>query len=396
MKRTYKRCRQAGLSLVETMIAMSLGAVVTVGVIQLFTANSEAYNLMQGQSRMQESARFALDFVGRAVQQAGFKGCWSENGAVYTSLPGNVPYEFDIGRGMRAYNHLGGGWSPDPTTDFNNPYVAGNEIDISQIVPGTDIFTLRYASQTMAQVAQNHTSEADPVPTDIPFADLENDSGTLVWPGQFREDELILFHDCEKASVIRLTGIDSYIVDAGNLADYPGVPSVGTYARLAHATGVGPTENLSGLMTDMGSFFEDDANVSAIRTATFFIAPGAGINNIGDTPLSLWRKFGTDAPVEIVEGVEDLQIQFGVDENGDGVPNNYREPNLVNDNDYWRVRTVRITITTNSVDDVGGTSTPTHGCIHNGGQQACIDGVEDFDGLIRRSFSQTIQIRNRG
>lgn len=395
MVRQMKRISQAGLSLVETMIAMSLGAVVTVGVIQLFTANSEAYNLMQGQSRMQESARFALDFISRGVRQAGYKGCWSENEEVFTSLPGAVPYEFDVSRGMRAYNHLGGGWAPDPTVEFGSPYEAGNEIDMADIVPGTDIFTVRYAAQTEANITQNHTTHANPVPTSIPFADIENDAGTLTWPGQFAVGDLMLLHDCEKSSILRLTGISSYVINGGNLADYPSAPGVGTYAQLEHATGVGANDNLVALTNDQ-SFFEDDGKVSAIRTATFFIAPGAGINNVGETPLSLWRKFGTDAPVEIVEGIEDLQILFGLDENDDGVPNNYRTANLVNDNDYVRVRTVRITITANSVDDVGGTTEPTHGCIWDGGQQACIDGAESFDGLLRRTFSQTIQIRNKG
>ena len=67
--------KQQGLSLVEVMIAITLGSVLTVGIVQLFVANSETHRLMMGQSRMQESARFAFDFMGRSLQRAGYRGC---------------------------------------------------------------------------------------------------------------------------------------------------------------------------------------------------------------------------------------------------------------------------------------------------------------------------------
>ena len=62
-----------GFSLVELMISLALGSVVTAGVVQLFVANSETHTLVNGQSRMQESARFALEFIGREVRQAGYR-----------------------------------------------------------------------------------------------------------------------------------------------------------------------------------------------------------------------------------------------------------------------------------------------------------------------------------
>ena len=76
-----------------------------------------------------------------------------------------------------------------------------------------------------------------------------------------------------------------------------------------------------------------------------------------------------------------------------GYQNQYRTANLVTD--YFAVITVRISITVNSVDSVGGTKAPTFGCLATGGRQSCFTG-EIFDGLIRRTFHQTIQLRNQG
>ena len=82
-----------------------------------------------------------------------------------------------------------------------------------------------------------------------------------------------------------------------------------------------------------------------------------------------------------------MQVLYGVDSDLDEVPNRYAQANEVVD---WNaVVTVRVTLTVNSIDDVGGTTAPTHGC----SIQDCIEG-ETFDGLLRRDFTQTFHIRN--
>ena len=58
---------------------------------------------------------------------------------------------------------------------------------------------------------------------------------------------------------------------------------------------------------------------------------------------------------------------------------------------------VVITITTNSVDAIGGTTAPTWGAANDGElrtAQDCFSGTA-IDGLLRRSFTRTIQIRNQ-
>ena len=75
----------------------------------------------------------------------------------------------------------------------------------------------------------------------------------------------------------------------------------------------------------------------------------------------------------LVEGVEDLQILYGVDTAGeDLVPSTYVDASLVTD--FNDVVSVRIVLTVNSIDDVGSS---------------------DADGILRRNFTQTIRLRNR-
>lgn len=373
MKKLVMRGRQFGLSLVEMMIALTLGAIVSVGVIQLFSANSETYDLMQGQSRMQESARFALSAIARAAEQAGYKGCYSTTNSVYSTVTvANIPYEFNILQGLQGYDgQAAGGWIPDPTTDFATPFISGNQVDLSKVVTGTDILTVRSASQDQADLVSDMPTSTEPIYVKVPSSGLG-----------FVLNDLAIIHDCEESTVFRVTGIT---VDS---------PAAGD-ATIGHDTSdVDATRNTF-LKLGQENTYSKDAAVSAIETSTFFIAPGTGVNNVGDTPLALWRKYGTAAPVELVEGVENLQLLYGIDSDGDGTPDVYRSANLVPGFDFTKVVSLRIAVTVNSVDDVGGTSTPSLKCISSGGQQKCISG-KSYDGLVRRTFHQTVQLRNQG
>jgi type IV pilus assembly protein PilW len=364
------------------MIAMVIGSVITAGIIQLFVANSETHRLMLGQSRMQESARFAMEFIGRSVRQAGYRGCFSSNAELHTTIDpvGNIPYEYNLNLGVEGYEATGVGvWSPVlstlPRTSSNgnndtNVYSTGagegegNGIVIDTVVSGSDVITLRaMAQQDLEARLMNLLGETDDIVVNVPPGGLD-----------LLTDHLAVIHDCEKATVFRVTFANNNTPVAGQMT-------------IGHDTDDTDDVANSDDKLALKNFFTTDASVTAIVSSTFFLAPGAGESMQGESPLSLWWKSGLDAPVELVEGVEDLQFLYGVTTTDDKVPNQYLLANQIAD--WNKVTTVRITIVVNSVDDVGGTSTPTQGC----DIQPCYED-EDFDGLIRRSFTQTIMLRN--
>lgn len=63
--------RQRGLSLVELMISITLGMVAVAGAISIYLANRSSYKLVEGAARVQENARFAVEFLGRDLREAG-------------------------------------------------------------------------------------------------------------------------------------------------------------------------------------------------------------------------------------------------------------------------------------------------------------------------------------
>ena len=377
------RLLQKGLSLVELMISLTVGSVITAGVVQLFSANSETYGVMTGQSRMQESARFSLDFIGRDIYKAGYFGCFSSNEQLFwTAASGDdIPYEFDLRSGLEGYNasNVDRAWNPElddlPTTvgaTNTNVFEDGTGINTDNIVSGTDVITIRSLSQQdvetrLAEALVNATDDIEVVkPAD----------GTELG---FDVGDLAMIHDCEKATIFQVTG------------PVPGLSTESDPIVIEHDVDIAVPWGNSFARLAIKNSFDTDAYVSAIETNTYFIAPGEGENNSGQAPLSLWRKSGTTSPVELVEGIENLQILYGVSTDDDLTPNQY--VSSINDVSLKDVVTIRVTVIANSIDDVGGSSAPTHGCII----QNCYTGEDEaaIDGLIRRAFTQTFMLRNR-
>ncbi len=65
----------SGLSLIELMIALTIGLIIMLGVVQVFAASRTAYQLSEGLARVQENSRFAMDSLQRELRMAGHFGC---------------------------------------------------------------------------------------------------------------------------------------------------------------------------------------------------------------------------------------------------------------------------------------------------------------------------------
>lgn len=70
-----KRRRQHGLTLVELMIALVLGLVVTGGAISMFIGNRQANRATENLSRMQENSRIAFELMARSLRDAAGNPC---------------------------------------------------------------------------------------------------------------------------------------------------------------------------------------------------------------------------------------------------------------------------------------------------------------------------------
>jgi type IV pilus assembly protein PilW len=64
--------RQSGFSIVELMVALLLGSLLTLAAVQLFSVNQRTFSLQRVMNDVQEQGRFVLDFIARDLRQTGF------------------------------------------------------------------------------------------------------------------------------------------------------------------------------------------------------------------------------------------------------------------------------------------------------------------------------------
>lgn len=71
---TSSRRRQRGLSLVELMVGMTIGAFIMVGVMYLFTADIQGNRKLIATTRVEQDLRNITDLITRDVRRAGYWG----------------------------------------------------------------------------------------------------------------------------------------------------------------------------------------------------------------------------------------------------------------------------------------------------------------------------------
>ncbi len=354
-----------GFSLIELMLALGLGVIVTAGIVALFVGNNQTYTLLGGQSRMQENARFAIDFISRSARAAGYLGCDPEPGKIYKTLNGawTQLFEFDITTPVQAYHGVNNGngvndWTPSltslPRKGAPGSFDLTSGVDIATLRPQSDVLVLRHVQIPGARIAAIVQSDTDPT-VEVPAGGLE-----------FANDDFVAINNCEQATVFRVATIAN-----------PGGP-IATLMRNGASVGAGLYQNQTATVTlsPTGLPYGEANNsqgssVGRVMTDIYYVAQGTGTNNRNQTPWSLWRKTSEDAPVELIEGVDNLRVRFGIDTtatNNVNAANRYVTYDQVGAN---AVRSLRVSVTADSVDVVSDTGAP-----------------------LSRTFSQTISFRN--
>ena len=330
---------QRGFTLIEVMVAMTIGLVISALVVTIFSASSSTFKAADTVGALQETGRVALDSIDRDVQTAGVRGCNSNN--VESSAPLiNViatPTSFanDLGTAIQGYEYTGPGWTPalPPELTGAAPAPAAN----------SDILVVRVAVGVPALLSGPMVSATSDIP--------------LFSAAGFTAGDNVFIADCNETAAFSLTSI------------------AGT--NLRHI--VGPNTNAS-----LGKVFSpEDALVMRFETHAYYVAPSS---RNPATETSLWMLSSAAAgPVEVVEDVEGLQIQYGEDTDADYVANVFRKANSVVD--FTQVVALQVNLLVRGARSNEAQTVVNY--VFNG------QTVVPADGYTRRVYTATIQIRNR-
>lgn len=282
--------KQAGISLVEVMIAMLLGVLLMGGAMQVFSSSRQSYRVHDAVSRMQESGRMALEIIARDARMADFWGCLSDSTKVVNNL-----------------NSAGVGF-----IDFAAGGIGGTD----GTAGASDTLILRGGVDSAIAIEPPYGPQAS--------------ANIKVAPGNgLAQDDIVFVSDCSGADIFQISNTNPD--GSGTLVHNTGAASPGNY----NVTNPGcPGANAHCLSRPYGP----DASVFAVREFIYRIDPGS------EGQPALFRN-----GQEFLDGVEDLQILYGEDTDGSGVANYYVPEDQIADMD--NVISIRFAIVARSYDD---------------------------------------------
>jgi len=343
---------QRGFTLVEMMVALVVGLIVMAGIGQVFIHSKRTAAVQDELSRLQESGRYALYMLQENILKAGYLGC----GQV-ANLDGNITssgsYGDNFSFAVTGHEATGSTWEPSLPAELNE-----------DIVAGTDVLTIRFAEGNGLRMTR---------PKEAPYIIRVNNTslesgacpgGQDGFSGLCQGDQMII-SDCTKA---RTFGVQSLTLNGGELWIYHGIPGWGDPADLDPNNHFNPA---------YGYLFK-------AVTISYFIR----LRDSGTGIPSLYRKIGNRDAEELVEGVENMQVLYGVDSDGDNIPNQFLAADSISD--FRQVVSVRLALLQRTIGEKVNRPAATKRFTLLG-----TDIVTPSDRHIRKIFSTTIQLRNR-
>jgi len=307
-----------GFSLIELMIAITLGIILMTGIIQVFFSSKAAFSSQQAISRVQESGRLAVEFISRDIRMAGFLGCSSKDGTAVNVLnnPGNFKNDWlTFIRGYRV-----------TSSSSSMPSAADSGITHAPIV-GTDMLVIRGALMSGA------VTSADSTDTTL-YSELKTTETAACSNGSSRFNglcvsDVVVEADCAKATVFQITGITAASV-----------------LSIAHLGPGNQTLTWGGEPSDPTNTYQAGSEILKMNRVIYFIAKGTS-----GRPTLFQNIMGTDT--ELLDGVESMRLTYGVDNSAtpDGIPDDYYSSDVMTTAQWSKVLSVKVQILVQSAED---------------------------------------------
>lgn len=318
--------RSQGMTLIELMIAMFLGLLVSAGIISVFVSTSKSTRAQEQQARLQETGRFAIQQLTDSLRMVGASYCSGSGGTGEQKTGGSVLVDT-----LRAPTILATGLSfPDNTTPFGATgypaeptvkyslpsffYMRGydcnattcNPMDPSALpgipamgpsdgnrVVGADVLTIRHINPDLGwQVGSDETMALTGVRLDS--ITLSPETGEPDPTAIASGNHLVMLGDCSNQQVFstNFNGSDTFTVD----------PVGGGNMEMPTATNTPAQRSAPKL------FLFD----RAFTTVTWYLQVVDDGSAAGTTTGALIRRVnGVDQ--ELARGVERLDFRFAVE-----------------------------------------------------------------------------------
>lgn len=368
-----------GASLIELMVALFLGLMIMAAVVQLFAGSRTTYNTNEAVARVQESGRFAIELIREPIRTADNRG--------FCGGRPRLRNHMDLGdaeaEALLSLDQPVSGWEYDgtspgdtftmatlvPPTGSDDDWLGEDDLPATvsgRIVAGTDVLLLR-SIELVEGVAPDNSNTAASANLDTLINHDVDQCG------------VVLVTNCTQADLFQNTSAAS-----GSLSRASGGCSPGND---------NPGQNWS-------TVFGEESQIYRPLNQILYVGWNADREEPGLYRITY--RLGTGTPVieELVEGVENMQIEYGYSFPGGGgtaggggqLVNRWLAAEDVPNWEY--VISARLSLLVRSPGPVGNERVSQTFNV-GGSSDDPLEIISPADRRLRNVFTTTVALRNR-
>lgn len=323
--------KQTGLTLIELLVTLVLSSVLLAGILNIYIENKRNYIQNEEYARLQENGRYALGLLKREVTMAGFYA--------------GIPEPNDMTASAVTSDCAGGNWALDLGASIelaNNVATSGN------------VQTVRGNTTTTSTELTCITSSELQAGSDLLAIKRTADSPTL------ENGSLTVAVESDKQWYMRLEEF--------------GATRGWTY--LADGASISSADETAGSEVDYWEHYAKIFFIQSFSNSAVDGIPSLCVESLQNS------SFSKEC---FVEGIEDLQVEVGLDTDGDGYANQFiAAPTAAQLQDAVAVR---LYILVRSINELNGYSNSKTYALGS-------KSVTPNDGYLRQVYSSTVLLRN--
>lgn len=373
--------KQAGLTLIELLVALAISATVMSGVVSVLFVSKSNFISERELAVLQENARYAIRFLSDEIHMAGFNGCGRKPDLFANALDNDDADKgwYLDGPGLEGYDQSTPGDYPSAISEAGDLWLDSNG------AVAADAIVVRRSVQSGLIVDVHHP----------------NSSTIDLAPGvthSLQQGEILVVSspDCVQAGIFQISNnnpsnANDVVVHNKGASTSPGNCTPGLTGNFT-CDGDPPNDPPTQSEITSADKYAEGSPIMLLRSHAMYI----GSSGADDSIPALYREAmrwdnGTSElvtePEELVQGVENMQILYGLDTDAtpDGFANRYVVASAVAD--WQAVVSVRLMLRMRSINPVY-TSDQTYSQLS--GETAPIVP----DRFMRQVVSTTIQLRN--
>lgn len=389
-----KNGNQAGLTLVEVLVALAIALILGAGIYQIFAGTQRTFAVNRNLGALQDDGRFAMYVLRSEIRGAGYMGCQSENFISLLSVDIADYPTLNFRRAIYGLEADGAGWkdSNGAAVDPTATGLAGLNLANPAPLAGSDILVVRGVRPFLPERKVNDdpsylttqdSIELIPAPGDPGYTPPTPPDPIPPTPPAFAGGggDVLVAGSCKQSLLFESNAYASNTIQVR--------------PRAATATTPGNSSN------EFETSFEKGSTVLIPQTQIFYVGAqdngepglyrkiiGSGLTDTGGFTLSA-------QPELIASGVERFLVRYygeGVTEFGATIVDPYDPASEVSD--WGNVRSIRIGLLMRSEQESDNLTTPDT-------TQYYVSGDDEYDfeapgdRRLRMVFTGTITLRNR-